>query len=186
MQGVTSEVARRWRHRSEDAEAEQAKVMAERDEAVQLYPVSVDFDPPFDLLTHRAGRGERQSGADVGAAITTHGGWQPSVQPSRRPSLTDAVVGSMGGADSRRNVLIGELPVPWAGQAAWVACGYCVSAKPGCWRTQGAVVCGLPGQQPAHLAGPSAAVAAPPRRCGRGLRLALAGGGGARPQGARL
>lgn len=106
MQDVTSEVARRWRHRSEDAWVEQAKIMQARDEANQLYPVSVDFDPPFDLLTYGAGRGERQSGADVSAAITTHGSWQPSVQPSRRPSLADALVGSMGGADSRQNVLV--------------------------------------------------------------------------------
>ena len=81
--------------------------MAEADAARPLYPVSVDFEPPFDLLTHRLGRGERQSGADVGAALTTHGSWQPSVQPSRRPSLVDAVVGSMGGADARQHVLIG-------------------------------------------------------------------------------
>lgn len=82
------------------------QVMAERDAAQQLYPVSVDFEPAFDLLTHRLGQGERQSGADVGAALTTHGSWQPSVQPSRRPSLVDAVVGSMGGVGAKRNVLV--------------------------------------------------------------------------------
>ena len=134
MQDVTSEVARRWRHRSEDAREAQAALMAARDAATALYPVSVDFDPPFDLLVPRAGRGERQSGADVAAAITTHGSWQPSVQPSRRPSLTDAVVGSMGGADSRQNVLVGELSLQLcAGRAAggWpagrlLARGFCI------------------------------------------------------------
>lgn len=80
--------------------------MEERDAAQQLYPVSVDFEPAFDLLTHRLGHGERQSGADVGAALTTHGSWQPSVQPSRRPSLVDAVVGSLGGTGSKQNVLV--------------------------------------------------------------------------------
>lgn len=80
--------------------------MAERDAAQALYPVSAAFEPPFDVLTHRVGRGERQSGADVGAALTAHGSWQPSVQPSRRPSLVDAVVGSLGGADGGRNVLV--------------------------------------------------------------------------------
>jgi hypothetical protein len=120
VQDVTFEVARRWRHRSEDAREAQAALMAARDAATALYPVSVDFDPPFDLLVPRAGRGERQSGADVAAAITTHGSWQPSVQPSRRPSLTDAVVGSMGGADSRQNVLVGKL--------LGAAFGFCVSA----------------------------------------------------------
>jgi hypothetical protein len=105
VQGVTSEVARRWRQRSEDAEAAALARMAERDAATGLYPVSLDFDPPFDLLTHRAGRGERQSGADVSAALTTHGGWQPSVQPARRPSLVDVVVGSLGG-HSARGVLV--------------------------------------------------------------------------------
>lgn len=82
------------------------QVMQQRDAAQQLYPVSVDFEPPFDLLTHRLGQGERQSGADVGAALSTHGSWQPSVQPSRRPSLVEAVVGSMGGAGGKRNVLV--------------------------------------------------------------------------------
>lgn len=82
------------------------QVMEERDAAQQLYPVSVDFEPAFDLLTHRLGHGERQSGADVGAALTTHGSWQPSVQPSRRPSLVDAVVGSLGGTGSKQNVLV--------------------------------------------------------------------------------
>ncbi len=111
MEGVTSEVARRWWHRTEDIGAAEAARTAQRDAELALYPVSVDFDPPFDLLTHRLGRGERQGGADVGAALTTHGNWQPSVQPSRRPSLVDAVVGSMGGAEQKHNVLVGELLV---------------------------------------------------------------------------
>jgi hypothetical protein len=107
VQDVTQEVARRWRHRTEDAVEEQTRLMVQRDEAVRLYPVSIDFDPPFDLLTHRVGRGERQSGADISAALTTHGSWQASVQPSRRPSLADVLVGSMGGAEhSRHSVLV--------------------------------------------------------------------------------
>lgn len=110
MEGVTSEVARRWRHRTEDAGAVEAARMEQRDAELTLYPVSVDFDPPFDLLMHRLGRGERQGGADVGAALTAHGSWQPSVQPSRRPALVDVLVGSMGGAEQKRNVLVGE---PW-------------------------------------------------------------------------
>lgn len=126
VEGVTSEVARRWRHRTEDAGATEAARMAQRDAELALYPVSVDVDPPFDLLTHRLGRGERQGGADVGAALTTHGNWQPSVQPSRRPSLVDAVVGSMGGSEQKHNVLVGEPAVvvePTAVQAARVRLG---------------------------------------------------------------
>ena len=164
VQDVTFEVARRWRHRSEDAREAQAALMAARDAATALYPVSVDFDPPFDLLVPRAGRGERQSGADVAAAITTHGSWQPSVQPSRRPSLTDAVVGSMGGADSRQNVLVGELSLQ-----------LCAGRAAGGWPAGRLLAHGflyLPRQgQPCCAASPPL----PCRRCGRGLRPALSG-----------
>ncbi len=61
-----------------------------------LLPVSTAFDPPFDILTAPPGTGERQSGADVGAALLTHGTWQPSVQPGRRPGLAEVVVGALG------------------------------------------------------------------------------------------
>jgi hypothetical protein len=75
------------------------------DAAAALYPVSVVFDPTFDMFTHLVGHGDRQSGWDVSSALTTHGGWQPSVQPSRRPSLADALVGSLGIAPN--SVLVG-------------------------------------------------------------------------------
>ncbi|KAL4444209.1 hypothetical protein ABPG75_011946 [Micractinium tetrahymenae] len=128
VEGVTSEVARRWRHRSEDVGAAEAVRMAQRDAELALYPVSVDFDPPFDLLTHRLGRGERQSGADVGATLTTHGSWQPSVQPARRPSLVDALVGSMGGADQKHNVLVDVGAGYGLLSLAAAACGHRVHA----------------------------------------------------------
>jgi hypothetical protein len=83
------------------------------DAAAALYPVSVVFDPPFDMFTHLVGHGERQSGWDVSSALTTHGSWQPSVQPSRRPSLADALVGSLGIAPN--SVLVGA----WAAVAGW-------------------------------------------------------------------
>lgn len=70
--------------------------MRQLDAAISLYPVSVVFDPTFDMFTHRLGHGDRRSGWDVSSALTTHGSWQPSVQPNRRPSLADAVVGSLG------------------------------------------------------------------------------------------
>lgn len=70
--------------------------MQKIDTASALYPVSVVFEPPFHIFTHLAGHGERQSGWDVSSALTTHGSWQPSVQPSRRPSLADALVGALG------------------------------------------------------------------------------------------
>ncbi|PSC76567.1 glycosyltransferase family 32 [Micractinium conductrix] len=111
VQCAVSRLAARWSQRSSNSSEApgpaEARRMAEHAAATLLYPVSVDtFDPPFDLLTHLVGRGERQSGADVGAALTTHGGWQPSVQPSRRPSLLDVLVGSLGGGSGRNNVLV--------------------------------------------------------------------------------
>ena len=90
--------------------------MQKIDAAARLYPVSTVFDPPFDIYTHLVGRGERQSGGDVSSALTTHGSWQPSVQPSRRPSLADALVGSLGVAPNA--VLLGEIEGRGGGASA--------------------------------------------------------------------
>eukprot|EP00887_Chlorella_sp_A99_P001125 scaffold14.g1125.t1 len=95
-----------WRRPSREERAAQLVRMQAAQAAQRLFPVSAAFSPPFDLMTHLAGTGEQHSGQDVGAALTTHGSWQPSVQPSRRPTLTDAVVGSMGGQAASKAVLV--------------------------------------------------------------------------------
>lgn len=70
--------------------------IAAKQEEMKLYPVSASFEPSFDIMTHLVSHGERQSGWDVSLALSTYGTWQPSVQPDRRPSLTEALVGSLG------------------------------------------------------------------------------------------
>ena len=74
-----------------------------RESGISLYPVSVEWEPPFTMLTTLVGAGDRQAGADVAAVITAWGTWQPALSPNRRPSVSDALVGSLGGskADSQ-------------------------------------------------------------------------------------
>lgn len=62
---------------------------------VSLFPVSVSFSPPFTMMTHLVGQGDRQAGADVSAAITSHGTWQPGVGPYRQPAVVEALVGAL-------------------------------------------------------------------------------------------
>ena len=100
--------AAQWRRPSPEEREEQLARMQRIDAEQGLYPVSASFSPPFELLTHLAGHGERQSGQDVGAALTAHGSWQPSVQPWRQPSLVDVVVGSLRGYTAGSALLVGE------------------------------------------------------------------------------
>jgi len=72
----------------------------------QLYPVSAAFDPPFEIMTHLAGTGDSHAQSDVSAALTLHGMWQPSVQPTRKPSLIDAIVGSLGLRPGNGGILV--------------------------------------------------------------------------------
>ena len=83
-------------HRPDVAVAAHLERLTAAHEEKQLFPVSADFEPPFDVMTHLVSHGERQSGWDVSQVVSTYGAWQPSVQPTRRPSLAEAVVGSLG------------------------------------------------------------------------------------------
>lgn len=95
--------AETWRdsHRPDVAVASHLERLAAAHEEKQLFPVSAEFEPPFDVMTHLVSHGERQSGWDVSQVVSTYGAWQPSVQPTRRPSLAEAVVGSLGSLASR-------------------------------------------------------------------------------------
>ena len=83
--------------RREEAPGEPVK-----DSDTQLYPVSINHDPPFTMLTHLAGMGDLQAGGiDSNAVLTSYGTWQPALSPGRKPSVVDALVGSLtakGGA----------------------------------------------------------------------------------------
>ena len=86
----------RYAHRPDVAVASHLERLTAAHEEQQLFPVSADFEPPFDVMTHLVSHGERQSGWDVSQVVSTFGAWQPSVQPTRKPSLVEAVVGSLG------------------------------------------------------------------------------------------
>lgn len=75
-----------------------------RDSGISLYPVSVEWEPPFTMLTTLVGAGDRQAGSDVAAVITAWGTWQPALSPNRRPSVSDALVGSLGGSKAEDQV----------------------------------------------------------------------------------
>jgi hypothetical protein len=95
-----SELWRRYDHRPDIAVAIHLERLAAAQEELQLFPVSADFEPPFDVMTHLVSHGELQSGWDVSQVVSTFGTWQPSVQPTRKPSLMEAVVGSLGTIDT--------------------------------------------------------------------------------------
>ncbi|KAF8068401.1 HOC1 [Scenedesmus sp. PABB004] len=86
----------RWARPARAAPAAAAPAPAVAGSNVSHYPVSVDFDPPFTVMTDLIGAGDAQAGADVSAAITAHGTWQPAVAPYRRPAVVDALVGALG------------------------------------------------------------------------------------------
>ena len=69
-----------------------------------LFPVSIDFEPAFTMMVDLVGRGDKQWGNDVSAAITMWGIWQaamPHASPPRRPSVVDALIGSLGSRATR-------------------------------------------------------------------------------------
>lgn len=47
------------------------------------------------MMTDLVGTGDKQAAADVSAAITAHGTWQPAVAPFRRPAVVEALVGAL-------------------------------------------------------------------------------------------
>lgn len=77
-----------------------------RESGISLYPVSVEWEPPFTMLTTLVGSGDLQAGSDVAAVITAWGTWQPGLNPNRRPSVSDALVGSLGGVKAESQVLL--------------------------------------------------------------------------------
>eukprot|EP00775_Hariotina_reticulata_P008242 gene8242-8432_t len=63
--------------------------------SVSLFPVSVSFTPSFTMMTNLVGHGDRQSAADVSAAVTAHGTWQAGVAAYRQPAVVEALVGAL-------------------------------------------------------------------------------------------
>ena len=45
-----------------------------------------------------------QAGVDVSAMITAWGTWQPALDPNRRPSVSDALIGSLGDSSNGSQV----------------------------------------------------------------------------------
>lgn len=68
---------------------------------LDLYPVSVSFEPPFTALVNLVGHGDRQAGMDVSHVLSTFGSWQPGLNPGRKPSVVDALTGALGSRTRR-------------------------------------------------------------------------------------
>lgn len=61
-----------------------------------LFPVTVPWHPSFVIMVHLRGYGDKAGSADPGAVISKWGNWQGSMDVRRRPSVADALVGSIG------------------------------------------------------------------------------------------
>lgn len=68
-----------------------------RSSGVKHFPVSVGFDPPFSIMVNLIGQGDLQSGSDISSVLSNWGVWQPGLSPSRRPTVVDALIGSLRG-----------------------------------------------------------------------------------------
>lgn len=66
------------------------------DPGLSLFPVTVPWHPSFVIMVHLRGHGEKFGSADAGAVISKWGNWQGSMDVTRRPSVADALVGSLG------------------------------------------------------------------------------------------
>lgn len=71
-----------------------------------LYPVSIEWEPQFSVLTHLVGKGDHQAGMDVSHQITLHGLWQPGIAATRRPSIVEAVVGALGNGNQKPQTFV--------------------------------------------------------------------------------
>ena len=83
-----------------------AEIPVWQDSAVPegLYPVSIEWDPPFTMLVDLIGHGDRQAGVDTSAVLSIWGTWQPAMAPTRGPTVADALIGSLGGRGAERRV----------------------------------------------------------------------------------
>ncbi|KAL3159283.1 hypothetical protein ABBQ32_011245 [Trebouxia sp. C0010 RCD-2024] len=70
-----------------------------------LFPVSIEWEPPFTMLVDLIGHGDHQAGSDVSASLTAWGSWQPALAPTRGPTVLEALIGSLGGRGSNRVLL---------------------------------------------------------------------------------
>ncbi|KAK9809455.1 hypothetical protein WJX73_009406 [Symbiochloris irregularis] len=63
-----------------------------KEDARERFPVSVMWSPAFSVLVDRVGQGELQAGEDVGAKLTVHGMWLPSLLPNSSDSPMHALL----------------------------------------------------------------------------------------------
>eukprot|EP00803_Ostreobium_quekettii_P009414 evm.model.scf_1171.5 EVM.evm.TU.scf_1171.5 scf_1171:27804-30200(+) len=69
-----------------------------KDLGTDIFPVSVSFEPPFDMFVNLKGHGDVQSGSDVSESLSLWGAWQAGLDPTRGPRVVDILVGSLGTA----------------------------------------------------------------------------------------
>lgn len=63
----------------------------------KLFPVSANFKPAFEIFVYRKGKEIFPGQQDVSDALFKYGRWQEGLNPAEKPSVVDALVGSLGG-----------------------------------------------------------------------------------------
>ncbi|KAK9806068.1 hypothetical protein WJX72_000034 [[Myrmecia] bisecta] len=86
--------------------AEQSPEQEAAPPALDVFPVSIVWEPPYTMLVNLRGHGDPQAGVDVSATLTSFGTWQPALAPARGPTYAEALVGSLGSSASRQRVLL--------------------------------------------------------------------------------
>jgi hypothetical protein len=141
------------------------------------------------MMTDLVGSGDSQAAADVSAAITAHGSWQPALAPYRKPAVVEALVGALAKHSSRSTVSSRQAATAAASgsggtarataaaaeQAGRAAAGH---AATGSSSSQGAPAGeGSPASSPASNGG-AAAAGAPPAAAQGGVLVDVGAGHG--------
>lgn len=92
-----------WLHQRDEQNTEPLGVAGQ---ALPLYPISVDWQPPFTMLTPLKGWGDREAGDDVAAELTLRGSWQPAVASARQPTAAQALLDSLDARQPHEQVLL--------------------------------------------------------------------------------
>ena len=96
--------SKKWWHanKAEDFNSELNQASEEKSELYSEYkerhffPVSANFKPTFEISVYRKGV-DVMKGNDVSDALFKYGRWHAGLDPGERPSVVDALVGSLGG-----------------------------------------------------------------------------------------
>lgn len=104
-----------------------------------LFPVSIEWEPPFTMLVDLIGHGDHQAGTDVSASLTAWGNWQPALAPVRGPTVLDALIGSLGSRSTTEKVR--RQQASFTDDSNHVCCSPSLEARTLYWRWHSCGVC---------------------------------------------